>query len=58
MEAGSPHARYAIVEREPDGSWSVELVSVDYDWNTAAATAAARDRPDWSVALRTGRMNP
>ena len=56
MEAGSPHARYAIVERGADGAWSVEAITVAYNWETAAATAEARGRPDWAIALRTGRM--
>lgn len=56
MEAGSPHARYAIVERGGDAVWSAEFIAVEYDWETAARTAEARGRPDWAVALRTGRM--
>lgn len=56
MESGSPHARYAIAERSADGIWSAELVRVDYDWASAARLAEDRGRPDWAVALRTGRM--
>ena len=56
MEAGSPHARYAIATRGGDGRWAAELIAVDYDWQAAAATADARGRSDWAVALRTGRM--
>lgn len=56
MESGGPHARYAIVERDADGQWRAELLSVDYDWETAARTAERRGRPDWAIALRTGRM--
>jgi diadenosine tetraphosphatase ApaH/serine/threonine PP2A family protein phosphatase len=54
MEAGSPHARYAIVEVTPGGC-RVELIAVPYDWDTAARTAAANGRPDWAEWLRTGR---
>lgn len=57
MEAGSPHARYAIAERGADGRWSAEMISVDYDWEAAARLAYERGRPDWAVALRTGRMS-
>jgi predicted phosphodiesterase len=56
MEAGSPHARYAIAERTTDGTWSAELIIVAYDWCNAAILAESRERPDWAVALRTGRM--
>ncbi len=56
MESGGAHARYAIAERASDGSWSAVLLRVAYDSNAAADTAEARGRPDWAVALRTGRM--
>jgi len=55
MEAGSPHARYAIAERT-NGNWQVELIEVDYDWNEAARMAEANGRADWAAGLRTGRM--
>jgi predicted phosphodiesterase len=55
MEAGSPHARYAVVART-DGEWSAQLLEVAYDWETAAGLAAARGRDDWARALRTGRV--
>ncbi|MBU9342787.1 metallophosphoesterase family protein [Burkholderia multivorans] len=54
IENGTPHARYAMVSRTAAG-WHAEFHAVDYDWDTAAATAAARGRDDWTVALRTGR---
>jgi putative phosphoesterase len=53
VEVGSPHARYAIVERSVVG-WSVLHVAVAYDWVSAAQLAAERGRPDWVRALRTG----
>lgn len=56
MEAGTPHARYAIMERGQDGRWSAELLSVVYDWEAAARLAAERGRADCAIALRTGRM--
>ena len=55
MEAGSPHARYAIVEKQ-NGSWSAELKAVVYDWDRAAADAEQRRRPDWAEALRSGHV--
>lgn len=53
METGSPHARYALVERTGE-DWHVELRAVAYDWEKAAATAIANGFPDWAKALRTG----
>jgi predicted phosphodiesterase len=53
VENGSPHARYAIVERAAAG-WQVELRSVPYDHACAARRAEAQQRPDWADALRTG----
>lgn len=53
MEAGSPHARYAILEF--DGARTrVEFVAVPYDHETAARAAEANGRPDWAVWIRTG----
>ena len=54
-ENGSPHARYAIVERTASG-WAVEQFAVAYDWQAAAEVAQRNGRPDWAFALRTGRM--
>lgn len=54
-ENGSPHARYAIVERTASG-WTVEQYAVNYDWKAAAEVAQRHGRPDWAFALRTGRM--
>ena len=50
MEAGSPRARYALI----DGA-EVDLIEVDYDFTYAAAKAKAEGRDDWAFALRTGR---
>lgn len=55
VESGSPHARYAILSDEDDG-WAADLLCVDYDWEQAARDADANGRPDWSRALRTGRV--
>jgi putative phosphoesterase len=55
MQTGSPHARYAVIETTAVG-YAVELVSVTYDWEAAAARAQANGRPEWAKALRTGRV--
>lgn len=54
---GTPHARYAIVERAPAG-WSARLCAVPYDWDAMSRLAARNQRPDWAYALATGRMPP
>jgi predicted phosphodiesterase len=53
MSAGSPHARYCIVDDGPP--ISVERIQVDYDWSSAATSAYENGRPDWSEWLRLGR---
>jgi predicted phosphodiesterase len=53
VNSGSPHARYAIVEKR-NKKWSVEMFQVVYDWESMAAVAEKRDRMDWARALRTG----
>lgn len=40
MESGSPHARYAILEKH-NGKWSVELRKVSYNWDEAAEVVMA-----------------
>jgi predicted phosphodiesterase len=54
-ENGSPHARYAIIERRAAG-WSARQCAVAYDWQPMRALAEANGRPDWAYALTTGRM--
>lgn len=56
MEAGSPHASYAILERTADG-WDVEFNRVTYNWEEAARCARSRGREDWARALPTGRVD-
>ncbi|UFN50789.1 metallophosphoesterase [Roseomonas sp. OT10] len=53
-EAGSPLARYALVE--PDGA--AALLAVPYDHEEAARQAERLGRPAWARALRTGFMAP
>lgn len=55
MEAGTPHARYALVE-ESGGRWDVTFRAVEYDWEHAARAAESHGRPDVARALRTGRV--
>jgi len=54
-ETGCVHARYALAEKSATG-WRIELRAVPYDHLAAARQAAANGRPDWEIALRTGRM--
>lgn len=53
VQSGSPHARYAIVERSKS-SCTVEMLHIDYDWEHVADVAEKRGRLDWARALRTG----
>jgi predicted phosphodiesterase len=55
VESGSPEARYAILT-EHAGSWSAELLRVEYAWEAAAQIAEHNRRFDWARALRTGRV--
>jgi predicted phosphodiesterase len=55
METGSPHARWALVERAEAG-WQVQQRLTAYDWEIAAQRAEAAGRGDWADALRTGRV--
>lgn len=54
---GSPHARYAIVERSASG-WVAQLCVVPYDWEPMQRLAERNGRPDWAYALATGRLPP
>ncbi len=55
-EAGSPHARYALVTIAAGSVVSVDLKAVAYDWRAAAARADSLGRADWAHALATGFM--
>jgi predicted phosphodiesterase len=55
IEAGSPHARYAVVD-DASGRWHTTFHAVEYDWAAAAALAAHNDRPDLVGPLLTGRV--
>ncbi|MHA1992261.1 MAG: metallophosphoesterase family protein [Candidatus Kariarchaeaceae archaeon] len=54
METGSPHARYCIVSKRNEG-WVFEIITLPYDWKTAALMAEKNNRTDWAKWLRTGR---
>jgi len=54
IENGSPHARWALVERDRHGAWHVQLRTTAYDWAAAVAQAEANGRGDWADALATG----
>lgn len=56
MEAGSPHAHWAVVEQTPVG-WSVESISTPYDVAAAAAAARKHGRDDWARWIETGRAS-
>jgi putative phosphoesterase len=53
IEAGSPHARYALVEWTPQ-DWQVEMLAIPYDHVSAAEQAHKNNRPEWESGLRTG----
>lgn len=55
MEAGTPHARWALTERVGT-RWEATLRAVEYDGEHAARAAESHDRPDVARALRTGRV--
>lgn len=54
IENGSPHARYALCERERNG-WRVDLRAVPYDHQAAARQAQANGSPAWARWLVSGR---
>jgi predicted phosphodiesterase len=54
MEAGSPHARYALLHRMQN-AWQVEHVQVPYFSEQAATVARGNQRSDWAEWLTTGR---
>ena len=54
LEAGSPHARYALINKV-ENTWQVEHIQVPYDWECAASAARGNQRDDWAEWLMTGR---
>ena len=57
VEAGTPDARYAILEQR-DGSWRVTFRHVPYDHGAMAALARQNGQPDLASALATGWIRP
>jgi predicted phosphodiesterase len=57
MEAGSPHARYAILDQQANGDWNVQHIALVYDWAQAAAACRQNGREDWANWIATGRAN-
>ena len=55
VETGSPHARWALVERVEAG-WQVQQRLTAYDCRAAARRAEAHGRGDWADALLSGRV--
>jgi diadenosine tetraphosphatase ApaH/serine/threonine PP2A family protein phosphatase len=55
MEAGSPDARYAILEFF-DGAWHTTFRHVPYDHNAMAALSRQNGQPELASALATGRI--
>lgn len=53
VESGSPHARYALIDWEPKAT-RVEMIALEYDWESASKEALQANRPDWAHALATG----
>jgi len=53
VQAGSPHARYTIIEKDAAG-WRVDERAIDYDYDAAIALAHRNGRADVAHALRTG----
>lgn len=55
IETGSPHARYAVATRGQDGTWSVDLCAIAYDWDRAALQAHRNGSPILARRTSTGR---
>ncbi|MDX3928678.1 MAG: metallophosphoesterase family protein [Shinella sp.] len=53
VEAGSPHARYAVIEKT-GGTWNAEFRLVSYDHMAMARLAEDRGEREWAHALATG----
>jgi putative phosphoesterase len=57
MEAGSPHARYAVMTKT-QSSWNFQEKMLTYDWDTAAREAAKNGRKAWARSLKHGFYGP
>jgi predicted phosphodiesterase len=54
MEAGTPHARWAILTRMAAG-YGIEFRATPYDAGPAVRSALANGREDWAHWLKSGR---
>lgn len=57
IETGTPHARYAVIER-CNGGWAADLRAVPYHHEAAAQQAERHGWPRTAHAVRTGWMPP
>lgn len=55
MESLSAHAKYALIDIKDNGI-NTELISIEYDYETAANVAEMNNRNDWAKWIRTGRI--
>lgn len=55
VETGHAMASYAVLEKTTAG-WTAQFRNVRYDNTAMSALAKANGRPEWAVALATGRM--
>ncbi|WP_153768483.1 metallophosphoesterase family protein [Labrenzia sp. CE80] len=53
MEAGSPHARYGLLEKTGQ-LWTYRHKAIEYDWAAASKQAQNNGREGWAHALSTG----
>lgn len=51
--AGSPHARYALLDKTRDG-WAVSFRAIPYEFHAAAEIAVATGSPEMASAVATG----
>ena len=56
VETGSPHARYAIIEKT-DSTWNAEFRLVSYDHMAASRLAASRGQREWANVVATGWLD-
>ena len=45
MESGTPHAKYVVIEKVL-GEWTIEQISVPYNWEEVAGLAVQQERYD------------
>ncbi|MDB4908115.1 MAG: hypothetical protein JWO05_2899 [Gemmatimonadetes bacterium] len=53
VEAGSPHARYAVITQR-GARWSVEMIALDYAFSEVAGQATRNGRADWATGFLHG----